>query len=415
VLVGALAGTVTVSHGVLMYAFPVVLPAMQADLGWSQPVLTGGYAVASLVAGVASIPVGRWVDRHGPRLVMTVGSISASILVVAWSRVEHPAAFYAIWLGLGACMAALFYEPAFAVAAHWFRRHRARALGAITAAGGLASTLFVPATAALVATLGWRDALLALAVALGALTIVPHAWLLRRRPADLGLEVDGDPAPTATAPGPVAERRPAEVLRAPSFRWLGAALLLSTFANAAFAVHLIPLLLERGHGVGSASLALGAVGVTKLFGRLALAPLTERTTPCAAMVGMLLLHALGLVALNAAPGPVGVWTCVALFGTGDGAGTPARAAIVADLYGAAQYGATSGVLAAGSAAGRAGAPVAASLVHAASGGYDAVLWLLTGVVLLAAAALRTAEARHRDGSPQEVRPFRTPAVSPSEP
>jgi hypothetical protein len=28
--------------------------------------------------------VGRWLDRHGPRLLMTVGSALAALLVAAW-------------------------------------------------------------------------------------------------------------------------------------------------------------------------------------------------------------------------------------------------------------------------------------------------------------------------------------------
>jgi MFS family permease len=66
--------------------------------------------------------VGRWLDRHGPRLLMTVGSALAALLVAAWAPVPSRLAFLLIWSGIGLVMATVLYEPAFAVVATWFRR-----------------------------------------------------------------------------------------------------------------------------------------------------------------------------------------------------------------------------------------------------------------------------------------------------
>ena len=101
-LVGVLSMTVTVSYGVLMYAFPVMLAPMQEELGWSSALLTGGFSVAALATGIAAIPVGRWIDRYGPRTVMTTGSVAAALLLIAWSRVQHPVTYILVWAGLGA-------------------------------------------------------------------------------------------------------------------------------------------------------------------------------------------------------------------------------------------------------------------------------------------------------------------------
>jgi MFS family permease len=75
VVVGTLATTETISWGILYYAFAAFLVPMQQELGWSTAALTGAYSLALLVSGLAAVPVGRWVDRHGPRLLMTLGSI----------------------------------------------------------------------------------------------------------------------------------------------------------------------------------------------------------------------------------------------------------------------------------------------------------------------------------------------------
>jgi MFS family permease len=386
VLVGVLALTVTVSYGVLMYAFPVVLSPMQTELGWSQAVLTGGFSVAALASGIAAIPVGRWVDRHGPRVVMTTGSAAATLLVLAWSRVEGPVGYYAVWIGLGACMAAVFYEPAFTVVAHWFREHRVRALTIITLAGGLASTIFVPLTERLVSGLGWREAIVRLALMLAVLTVLPHASLLRRRPA--GVDGGGTRSVANAITGAVPARA---AMRSRSFRWLCAAFFLSTVANCAIAVHLVPLLLARDWPSTFAASALALLGFAKLPGRLLLAHWAGRVTTPVATIATFVLQAIALAVLIAIPDAPGVWLFAVLFGAGDGAATPARAELVADFFGPLDYGRTSGVVAFFTAAGRAIAPLGVSLAASAFGGYGSVIWMLIVIVAAAAVALACAE------------------------
>jgi hypothetical protein len=48
---------------------------------------------------------------------MTCGSIATSALLAGWSSVSNLSAFYLVWAGLGAAMAATLYEPALAIIA----------------------------------------------------------------------------------------------------------------------------------------------------------------------------------------------------------------------------------------------------------------------------------------------------------
>jgi MFS family permease len=144
--VAILAVTETTSYGVLAYAFGVFLVSMGDVLGWSRTALTGAYALAVIVSGVAAIPVGRWLDGHGARALMTAGSTAATVLVLAWAQVSDLTVFYAIWTGIGLAMAAVLYEPAFVVIATWFPddTQRRRALLTLTVIAGFASVIYVP-------------------------------------------------------------------------------------------------------------------------------------------------------------------------------------------------------------------------------------------------------------------------------
>jgi MFS family permease len=380
-LVGTLGLGATVSYGILSYAPGTFIVPMGAELGWSKTHVTGAFSLAQLVAGAAAIPVGRWVDRHGARGLMTGGALLAAMLLVAWSGVRTLAGLYATFALMGVAMAAVLYEPAFAVLATWFRRDRARALTLLTFLGGFASVVFVPLATTLVARVGWRAALLWLALAQLLLVAVPHALALRRRPADLGLRPDGAPAdPTAESRATASEASvPARAaVRSPSFRWLAAGFALSALATTAVSVHLVPLLVERGHGLAFAGAAMGLLGLMALPGRLVFTPLGGRMPRHVVTASIFALQALAIAAFLSSRGTWAVWTFVVLFGAGFGAITPARAALLAELYGAADYGKISGVLALVLALARAAAPVGASLLYAAGGarGYDVVLLAL---------------------------------------
>jgi MFS family permease len=388
-LVLALGVTETVSYGILQYAFPVFIAPMGAELGWSMAAVTGAFSLATLVSAAAAVPAGRWVDRHGPRGLMTTGSVLAALLLLGWSRVRTIEGFYALSAGLGLAMAAVLYEPAFAVVANWFHRLRGRALTLLTFVAGFASVIFVPLATRLVQVHGWRDALVWLAAILAVTTIPPHALLLRRRPEDLGLHPDGASSASSESMDAVAEPAVSarSAVRSRSFAWLSAAFALSALTGTAVAVHLIPLLLERGHTPAFAGAALGMVGLMALPGRLVFTPLGSRWPRAAVTAAIFALQGLGIAALMLGGGTVGVWAFVVLFGAGFGAITPARAALVAELYGRASFGTVSGALALLLALARAAAPIGASLLYLAGGGYPLVLAVLAALSFLAAAAV----------------------------
>jgi len=148
---------------------------------WSPPTRPPVSSLALACSGVAGLFVGHWVDRHGPRLLMTAGSCAAALLLLALSAVHTLLLFYLIWAALGVAMAAIFYEPAFAAIATWFSRYRARALTIITFVGGFDSVIFIPLISWLIRAHGWRTTFVILAMVLATVTIPFHALVLRRR------------------------------------------------------------------------------------------------------------------------------------------------------------------------------------------------------------------------------------------
>ena len=394
-IIWTLAVTETVSWGTLYYAFAVFLVPMQTELGWSTPQLTGAYSLALVVTMVLSPPVGRWLDRAGPRIPMTLGSILGTLLLVAWARVETLPAFYLIWAGIGASLALTLYEPAFAVASTWFVRGRARALLILTTVAGLASTVFLPLAGSLTERIGWRDALLVLAAILGAITIPAHALVLRRRPEDLGLLPDGE------APGPGKLPPPPEgvsfgrAVRDPAYWWLNLAFFLGMTAAVAIGVYLIPILLERGESLARATFITGLIGAAQVGGRVLVTALDRRAPETAVAIAVFALQAVALIVILLTSGMAALLLAVALLGAGRGGVTLMRATLVADRYGRAHFAAISGIPAAAQMAARAVAPVGAGLLVAWLGGYAPMLVVLTLIALASTVAIAVFAASAR--------------------
>ena len=244
--------TQIVSWGVLYYAFPVLAPSIAADTGWSIAAVTAAFSAGLVVSALVGIPAGRWLDRFGPRPVMTAASVLAvpAVLVIGTAR-SFPV-FVAGWLLAGVAMAGTLYPPAFAALTRWWGQRRVTALTALTLLAGLSSTVFAPLTATLLEHLGWQHSYLVLAGVLAAITIPAHYVGLR----------GPWPKPEPAADHPAhAEQAPDAIARSRAFLLLAAAIALGTFAAFAVVVNQVPLLLERGLSTQLAAGRSGSAGL----------------------------------------------------------------------------------------------------------------------------------------------------------
>lgn len=390
----AFAITQMVGYGILFYAFSVFIKPMEAELAWTRAQTSGAFSLMLLISGLVAIPIGRWVDKRGARALMTIGSSLGFLLLLGWSFTTNLVVFYVVQAGLGLVMAATLYEVAFTVVAVWFRRNRKTSMLIITLMGGLASTIFIPLASFLVDVLYWRDALRVLAGIL-ALTAIPlHAFVIRKNPKELGLEPDGRIEPQHA---PEKSLSPREALQESSFWWISSAFTLDRITVIAVAAHSVPMLLEQGYAAATVAAALGAIGIMQFAGRLFFTPSTAKFSLASLAAVTFLCHSFGLVSLLLIPNLTGIWLFTGFHGIANGAGTLARAALVADTYGPAHYGSINGSMVTMIAIVQTIAPLGAGALRDLTGNYTLVLWLL--VALSGLAAFAVLQARPKPVSP----------------
>jgi sugar phosphate permease len=182
----------------LLQSFGAYVAVLRDDRGWSKTELAGAAALHQVEAAILGPVLGLFIDRFGPQGVIRAGVLTFGAGFMLLSFIDSLLAFYGAFLvlALGASLCGFF--PLNVALIHWFERKRARALSSMQfglALGGLA----VPAVAWSLGAYGWR----ATAFASGLIIIatgLPLSFVIRRRPEDYGLMVDGGTPQRCTLP-----------------------------------------------------------------------------------------------------------------------------------------------------------------------------------------------------------------------
>ncbi len=249
-------------------AFSLLFPPILDEFGWERGLTAGAFSFGFLVSAALSPLVGRLMDRRGPRVVIEVGVILMAAGLMLAPLVRRPWHLY-VTLGVlvgggGNCLG---YTGQSLFLPNWFVRRRGLAMSLAFSGVGVGSVVLLPWLQTLIARAGWRTACWALGLlVLGVLA--PLNLLLRHRPADLGLNPDGDPS----ALGAAADRRMTNVvdaawvavdwtlaraLRTTRFWWIAVGYFFGLFAWYAVQVHQTKYLVEIGFSPTHAAWALG--------------------------------------------------------------------------------------------------------------------------------------------------------------
>jgi len=367
-----------VNWGVLYYAFAMLVVPLERELAVPTWVVTGAFSLALLMSAALAPTVGRWADRGRGALVMRAGGITAAALLVAWTFMPGVLTLYLAWAGLGFCMAATLYEPAFVIVGRAYDdpARRLRALAAVTLFGGLASTVFLPGTAFLVDAVGWRGGVLVLAALLLMSTGITHTFVLRHMPATSLRSRAAPSGPQVPDAGP-------DPLR---FLFVVASFALASLASAGFAANLVPALGGRGVSTATAAMLGGLMGVMQLPGRALLMNGALAGSPARLVAASLLLHAVGLAAVAFAPSMLVVALGTMTFALGAGLTTLVRPHLIQTMFSSGSGGSLNGRIARHQQLARAAGPLAIAWLGSVAG-YAAAFAVIAGAFTVFALAL----------------------------
>lgn len=379
-LVFALGVTALISYGTTYYLFGVLVVPIEQETGWSRSLLLGAYSLALLVSGLLGVPIGRWVDRHGARALMTAGSAlsGASLIWLGW--MHQPWHLFLGWaVGTGLGNALTLYPVSSAVVVKRTVHGRGAALATLTLLGGMASPVCIPLAGYLVRHLGWRGTLMVMGL-INLAVAVPLHWVF--------LGGQKHPAPAEGASGdnvnPGGDVTAQAALRTVAFWTLTGAIALVQLASRVIIVHQVAFLSVRtGDALLAASVA-GLVGLASLPGRFVLNRLGDRISPQRLLAFSLTVGAVGSVVLMGVSSTASLWAYVILFGFAFGAIWPLQAAVMADQFGKRSFAAIIALQGVPVAICAASGPVTAAWIYDQSGSYLIAFALCAAAFLLAA-------------------------------
>jgi MFS family permease len=337
----ALGITQITAWGTSYYCLGVLAGPISRDTGWSRGFVFLGFTVALLAMGLVSSHVGRAIDRHGARAVMSLGTLVVSAGLFALAHVHGKAMYLAVWVLLGLGMRLCLYDAAFAALVQVVPSRGRKAISYLTLFGAFASSVFWVVGHALEEQVGWRQTL-ALFALINLIVCLPlHWWGLARR------ESDGDAAAVTGAAAASADEPPLEG-RARSIAMVLFALIMSLngFVFGVISVQLVPLLEATGLATAAAVWVASMKGVAQFGGRvveIAFARNLRAITVGRIAIGVLPPSLLLLLVGTGSLPLVAAFTLV--MGASQGVITIVRGAVPLALFGAKGYGAVLGVIA----------------------------------------------------------------------
>lgn len=315
------------------YYLPAVLGApIAAGLGLPPSVFFGIFSAALLLGAGVGPYVGRLIDRHGGRAVLTLSNCVLAAGLVLLGLAQGVTGLTAAWLVLGIGMSMGLYDPAFATLTRLYGREARAAITGITLIAGFASTVGWPASAWFEHSFGWREACLIWA-GVNLLVAMPLNWLLIPPALPLAPRTEQNAAADDVDP-------PRGAVPIIAFYFAATA-----FVTGALQAHLLRFLETSGASEATAILAGTLVGPAQVGARLFEFGLMRAFHPVWSARIAVILHPVGALLL-ALLGPAGIAPFALAYGAGNGMITIARGTLPLAIFGPAGYGLRTGLLAA---------------------------------------------------------------------
>jgi MFS family permease len=376
-----------VSNGAIMYSYSVVAVPLGLEFEASRVTMMLGVTVMTLAGGIMSPLFGSLIDRWSLRSMMLIGVFGMScgyfLLSFTTASWQVPLIYGALMmLGLNL----LGPLTTSTLLARWFSRKRGMVLGLAAIGTSVGGFVFPPVIQWLIDAYEWRDALRILALGCLILTI-PAVMLVVNSPKDRGLGADGV-ALDADAPLVLPEAITFKSLLADRNFWL-IALVMSLLFSAYTGVlsNLVPLALNKGLSAEQGAFLISILAVAGIAGKIGFGTIADRVDLRLGYAASIVCVIIALLLFATTSSFSTFMLASGFMGFATGGMLPVWGAILAILFGAANYGRVMGMMSPViMPLTLVGAPLA-GYIFDVTGGYAPAFVLFAGGLVLALIAL----------------------------
>ena len=366
-----------------LFGAGVYLHALVEQKGWPTGLVSGAITLFYVVSALLLIPVGGILGRFGPQPIFALGISALAGGVAAIGHVVAPWQTYAAFLVMGVGWACLSMTAVATTLAPWFERHQGRAVSIASLGASVGGLAGVPVLLFGIDRLGFA-ATTTVGAASALLLMLPlAAFVLKRRPQDMGLLPDGAVAASATTSARAAAWNRRDALRTAALRSVMAGFGIGMMVQVGFVTHQVSLL-SPALGAAGTSIAVSVTAIAALLSRLVLARVADQMSARTTAAVMMMVAAGALAAMAVWPMPAMLVVGSMLMGMTIGNVTTLAPIIVRREFGAAAFGAVYGIASCVIQLATALGPSFYGLLHDAFGDYRVPLLLAATVDIGAA-------------------------------
>jgi MFS family permease len=319
-----------------MYVVPVVLPAVQAEFGVTRADASLPYTLLLVGFGVGGLLMGRLADRFGVMVPLMLGAvgIGAGYTLAANARdVWTFAIAHGLFIGLLGCSAT--FSPLLSDTALWFVKRRGIAVAVCASGNYLGGAVWPPIVERFVASVGWRQTYLGMAVVSSAAMLL-LAIAMRPRPPLASAGASGAAVPDGARPFGL----PSGVAQS----FLMVAGVACCVAMSMPQVHIVAYCGDLGYGVARGAEMLSVMMGFGIASRLISGWICDHIGGLRTLLLGSVLQGIALLLFLPFDGLVPLYVISALFGLFQGGIVPAYAIIVREHFPAREAGARTGAV-----------------------------------------------------------------------
>jgi MFS family permease len=310
----------------------VIMPDVQAEFGASRADVSVPYTLTMIGFALGNFAVGRWVDRYGIALTLSVCSVAVAIayILAALSPSLWMLTVLQFFIGFAS---AIGFGPLIADLSKWFLKRRGIAVALVASGNYLSGSIWPLALEAVASGESWRWSYTAIGIV--TLIAVPSLALLLRRPLpdDAMVIADTQSASRRHASG----YTPRQLQIMLSIAGIGCCVAMSMPQ-----VHIVALCVDLGYGaaVGAEMLSLMLLG--GVVSRLISGTLADRFGGIPTLLIGSTLQCIALFLYLPAGGLVSLYMVSLIFGLSQGGIVPSYAIIVREYMPTKEAGARVG-------------------------------------------------------------------------
>ncbi len=328
--------------------FGVFVKTWEEEWGVTTAAISVAAAVGWLANGFSQPLVGFLTDKYGGRPVLVISLAVMAMGTIAVAAVSNVFGLIVLY-GFVISFASGGISPSTTgvVIAQWFDSRRGTAMSVLIAGGSVGGLVVVPFLSFVLVEFSWQTAWIIVGVLALGLGIPLLLLVVRSRPQDLGLNIDGDASPVEGSDDhqitvqPVGQKfveRWQEALESKPIWQLSFAYFVCGITTASISVHYVRWAVSEDISTGTAALAFGVLSGINAGGVLVVGWLSDKFQRKKLLGAVYLVRGLAFLSLIFLPGASALWAFAVIGGMSWLATVPLTASLTADVYGVRNLG-----------------------------------------------------------------------------